>query len=870
MPFTINGIGTRYAGRRNGSARYGTCEFCKRQTTLSSYETREFFCIIYVPLIPITRYRIFDECASCRKHRRATMKEFQRSVDATLAPLRERVRHEPQNAAAHAELIRTLFGMRLITEAEAAARAGVAANPNDAALQLLAGQILEIRGDQAAAKTFLERAVALDPSNGAARLELGRCHFVQNDWASAVVQLSEARRSSNDPAASLLLAESYERLERWQEALSVWQQMGGPAADKALVKRVALCKQKLGYPLSDNERRAARRWWPFGRRRAKTPARPAKVGGGPSKIVVYGGGFLLVMMALSLGALGFINLTRTNVWFDSTRTDVAFTIDGAKFTNRAPFKQELSFGRHKVLVADSKGKTLEDGSIDVRRGGPIVTLAGKRAYVYNAGTARLYRREAIVYSTHPDKPNEVTLIAGQHFFPVDDADYLFETPPKTVELSSSSSSTTKISFTTAESLLADYARMEAGEGKSDDAVTLMRGVLRFDPCDARSREALTEIFHYVKNNDAAAMATVKEGLRECDSVLTHRLYQNEMLVSGKRDALIAEYASRAAANPSSAMHHYLLGRVAKDHAAADAAFRDAIRIDPQFAWGHAGLGYSALGAGRYDEATNEIATALSQHFEKEQDFLLIYADAAAAAGRAKEAASRIESFGMRTASAWEARFRLELAMRNWIAARQMVDERAKFRMDAITWEAGRRLFETMGDDAALKKHFDLARSTKELALAAAEASVETLITRGEYAAAARQDEASAATLRSGGVMFELYVAAVKLIERDSAGAAAALAIANADIDKGDLDTLSRQTLHKLALALTPGADATVLVDELGTENVDLLTNAYFFLGARASAAGDAARARELFGKSMETAFDYGFPRLAAKRLAARG
>ena len=58
MPATINGIGTHYYGAQNRSARVDTCKFCRRSATLSSYDTREWFCVIFIPVIPMRKFRI--------------------------------------------------------------------------------------------------------------------------------------------------------------------------------------------------------------------------------------------------------------------------------------------------------------------------------------------------------------------------------------------------------------------------------------------------------------------------------------------------------------------------------------------------------------------------------------------------------------------------------------------------------------------------------------------------------------------------------------------------------------------------------------------------------------------------------------------
>ena len=68
MPITYNSVGTRYSGKRNVETRTAACHSCGRHVTLTSYDTRLFFVILYIPLIPLARKRIIDECPVCRRH----------------------------------------------------------------------------------------------------------------------------------------------------------------------------------------------------------------------------------------------------------------------------------------------------------------------------------------------------------------------------------------------------------------------------------------------------------------------------------------------------------------------------------------------------------------------------------------------------------------------------------------------------------------------------------------------------------------------------------------------------------------------------------------------------------------------------------
>src|SRR5438105_7842852 len=68
MPVTVNGIGTHYYGKKNVETRPGGCRQCGSSVNLSSYDTRLWFVIVFVPIIPLGRKRILEYCPSCRRH----------------------------------------------------------------------------------------------------------------------------------------------------------------------------------------------------------------------------------------------------------------------------------------------------------------------------------------------------------------------------------------------------------------------------------------------------------------------------------------------------------------------------------------------------------------------------------------------------------------------------------------------------------------------------------------------------------------------------------------------------------------------------------------------------------------------------------
>ncbi len=78
MPARVNGIGTTYIGKREAQTQQGVCESCKRPGPLTSYETRLWFTVVFIPVIPLARRQILNYCPRCTRHRAMGVDEWKK------------------------------------------------------------------------------------------------------------------------------------------------------------------------------------------------------------------------------------------------------------------------------------------------------------------------------------------------------------------------------------------------------------------------------------------------------------------------------------------------------------------------------------------------------------------------------------------------------------------------------------------------------------------------------------------------------------------------------------------------------------------------------------------------------------------------
>ena len=224
MPSTINGIGTTYYGKKNLSVRTGACEFCRRVVTLSSYDTRLWFVIFFVPVIPLGRKRIFDQCPSCSKHRVMSARQYAELRQRRISESVDRFEQgpSPQTALdAHA----TILAFRDHERAAQLRRDALAQFPKDVGMMTgMASHLEEVSAPQEAAKLY-ETALDLDPSVPVARagVAMKRMSEGRLEEARSLLDFLELSGAGREHSLTPLymLAMEYQKQGRHAEALAL-------------------------------------------------------------------------------------------------------------------------------------------------------------------------------------------------------------------------------------------------------------------------------------------------------------------------------------------------------------------------------------------------------------------------------------------------------------------------------------------------------------------------------------------------------------------------------------------------------------------------------------------------------------------------
>jgi tetratricopeptide (TPR) repeat protein len=168
MPFTLNGVGTQYYGRKNEQSRTATCVRCGKESRLSSFDTWHCVCLLFVPVLPLGRRRVLDSCSLCTAHRALSLSRWRALKRETLEQAMKRVKDAPADPQAQIDLHQACVFFGEPEKADALQLKMEEDFPRDARVHLYLAVSLSDRGREAEAVRALQRAREIDPAIPAA------------------------------------------------------------------------------------------------------------------------------------------------------------------------------------------------------------------------------------------------------------------------------------------------------------------------------------------------------------------------------------------------------------------------------------------------------------------------------------------------------------------------------------------------------------------------------------------------------------------------------------------------------------------------------------------------------------------------------
>ena len=606
MPTTYNGIGTHYYGNKNSSRRKAVCQQCGHTAELKSYETRLWFVVLFVPIIPLGRKRITDQCEVCSRHYAVPAKQWETGRQAATAAAMEQFRQEQSEESAigvHA----TLLSFQQHDEAEQFRNSMLERFPDSALVHAGLAAHLEDTGLPEAAATLWDDAYRIDPELPEARIGMAGRRMAEEklDEAHELVRFLEqpGAEQQYDLTPLFELADRYQRKSQHESALQVME---------VLLR---------AYPHIGTDHKF-RAFVQKSEKAVKSPeTRLPEIKHSVSKLFTsqYSSGTrwgIGLLAAALLGAAGiainneYIRRHQPLTVINQTGVPAEIRIDdGSPVTVSGMQVLSVAEGNHEIHVSgpvdEQHSLTMESGYWDRWRKTPV--------WIVNVGGEGVIADMRVHYSSPPREPTVRMLIdpliVRKH------VDHPFEEPPDSVTVGSDRTTRT---LTTLQLLSLDNDRFNDASAyyilrreNPQLAFTYARRKLLRDP----NNEML--LMYVVSQLDDTEQDQFRELLEEkLDhrpvALQWHRMYHEIPSVSLDYDRLIARYDQMLSAEPDNAVLMYLRARLDKDPAESLALLKKAVATDTSFAYAPYALAYSDLSEGNWQAAEKNLTEAESR------------------------------------------------------------------------------------------------------------------------------------------------------------------------------------------------------------------------------------------------------------------
>jgi tetratricopeptide (TPR) repeat protein len=609
MPTTYNGVGTSYFRKNNLTSRQGVCKSCNRTSTLSSYDTRLCFVVLFVPVFPLGRKHIVDQCSSCGQHFQMKLDQWeeqrQLAVSGALAAYEASATAET-GTVAYREMVR--FHQR--DRAETLARELENRFPQDAKLHAFLGDMALDEYDIDSARLSFQKAYDLRPEMPEARIGQATVQRLDGklDEARSLLDfmMKPGAGQLHDLSQVELLGDALARAGRHQQGLDLYLHLLNefPAIGQAgnFRDKVKKLEKQVGIQSSS------------------LPKRDMSLPGlmkSNARGWILAGGAVALFVVVMLGYNEWIRRHRTLTVVNVTGQPVEVSIDGGAPVVCSEELTELNLveGKH---VATIGGTTPETVDLEVSSS-YFFRWIRRPVWLLNIGGQAIISSYTAIYDGVSSDDLTQKFHTGGPLLQFPDINYAFSQPPRSAKKNIKYHVLRLLSGNAAGA--AEYL---AGKQRVPEALDLLEAGLKMPGYGHSLPESYAEIankspFRQRARNFLAA------GL---DRRPVEVEWQRAWIISDEstegRSAAAAFYENAVAKDPKNPDLLYLLGRSEPIVAKQRALHEKVIAMVPGHRWASYGIAYDLVAMGQWSEAAKVLEPALANEKFPERLHLLYW------------------------------------------------------------------------------------------------------------------------------------------------------------------------------------------------------------------------------------------------------
>ncbi|MCA9079836.1 MAG: tetratricopeptide repeat protein [Planctomycetaceae bacterium] len=627
MPYTVNGIGTWYYGKDQRLTVHGTCSQCGRDGELTSYDTTNYFVFIFIPIIPLGRFRIIEECPVCQKHRRIKLAEWERLKDEAIDTMEEEQSHDPKAHAAAALHIALSFQDKGILES--LGRDLAAQQTDDADIQSLLGAVEAYFGnDDRAIEAYQNSLRAKEDPEIAEYLGVTLIREQRPEEAEKMFQHLLEPGDPQKLGHIVLLAEAYQAQGNHDRACELLEQceelVPELASDKQFQKLRKQAEKHRGTarPLVSKNLKGA----------SRKPYSEGDAGGALARWIFPI--LALIGLAAYLFAAWNTGANREVFVVNGTRQPYTALIGGreVQLPARSYVRHKIPEGILAVSIANKPHAVEEQVTIQT---GFFSRPFVRRTFIINPDHMGIVEWEKAWYAADGNAPEgEWEIYTGKTLHEFEKVNYIFENFPNQLKLEGDKpKSRTRVGLFDKSSMgEQQLAVMLSTSLEPDDMHAYAKAWAEDEP----DNELAVGLWAMQAGNEEF-LTWIQPRLDQVPVGITlHRMYQSLSEESRPEHDLRAEYEARLDKNPNEPALQYLLGRVTTDRARELELYRAAASSTPPLPHAANALAFDHLVMGEFQEA----APFARQAVELVPDsitFDMNYYDVMLASGNAQEA-----------------------------------------------------------------------------------------------------------------------------------------------------------------------------------------------------------------------------------------
>lgn len=558
MPHVVNGIGTWYWGKRSLRQRRDVCPICRRFATLRSYETRLYFVVFFLPIIPLRRYHVTDECGHCRRHFPVPLSEYTTRRTEALARIDELLLLPPLTEAA-LEAVDLTVRYGTPDDLRELGESLTARHEHDAAVLAHLASAYESVGLPEAEPLY------------ALAVEAGAEPPVRDDHARLLMRLGRPEEAW-DYVQEVLASGDLERRGVVSLAVRAFQSLGnhhaaielldavdalGPewkrATDSAGYRRISLKDAGKGRPVATDlwdygtaPPAPPRRWW-------RTPAAAWSA-------------LLLLAACGYLGFAAYLGHHRTLHVVNGLGTTYKVTINGIPCTLGPYGRQEIEVPEGEVVIAASNHPSVP-AEQRVSLGTPFLSRPfARHTFVVNPDRCAMLTVDEAVYS-QPNRasstvPVPVRTFIGREFYDLESIEDAFTQPPSTVSVDAASGDVVRDVLQ--QSSISQWYGSAVSSLGDDAARATLATIQRSDPTNRELLALCASVFPSQEFRELLLPAIAARPL----NADAHRYWQIATLAIDHTEDLESRYRAILADAPDDSAAMYLLAMVARSKSEA--------------------------------------------------------------------------------------------------------------------------------------------------------------------------------------------------------------------------------------------------------------------------------------------------------------